>query len=259
MTTATRGPPGGGRRHGAPTSSPRTSGTGVPRATGRRPRPGTGRPVSSPHDGHVAQFASRTGPLAIQVDVGPGHRQGVGQPGVGPGTVGRPEDVDAGHGGRRRAVDPRGRSRTARRWFSNCEVTDALDRPVPRVVGPGGDLVDQAAPRRSRRARRPGPRATRPPRPPGARARRPPRPGPRRSSRAGHQHLPADPVDLGGLHRRPHRRRAARAAGPPARPARRPGAPSSSTSIGVPLAAAPASTASAPARGRSTGQTPRPS
>ncbi len=182
MTTATIGADGRHHRATPPGRSSRR-GTGVPRATRGRPGPGPHVLGVVSADRHVSQFASWPGPLAIQVDVGALDGQAAGQQGGRVLAGGAAEDVDAGHLGCAGAVEPRGRSSTARRWFSNCEVTAPSIVQCPELCGRVATSLTSRRPpdQKSSTAMTPdGAGDARPPAGPG----RPPR-RPRRGSRPG--------------------------------------------------------------------------
>ena len=209
------------------TGSPRPgssmpSGTGVPRATAAdQARARTDFGIVPAHR-HVAQFASRPGVLAIEVHVGALDGQAPGEQLRRVVAGGAAEDVDAGHLGVLGAVEPSGRSSTARRWFSNCEVTAPSIVQWPELWGRVATSLTSSRPLDQNSSTAMTPTA------PAISAtfwpeRR------RGLDHVGlqpsrHEHLAAHAVDLRRLDRRPGHRRRPRGGGPPGRPARRRGA-----------------------------------
>ena len=165
-------------------------------------------PAVSPH-GDVPQLAARAGHLPVEVDVGAGERP-TWPRAWSRGPTRRParRRSPSRTWGATASVEPSGRSRTARTWFSNCDMCGGtLDRPVAAVVGPQGDFVDHQGGRPMRTARPPSPRSAR-------RCRRSGSPAPGRRWRSPSSPGPAAPSL--GTPRRPGSSR------PPARPASRP-------------------------------------
>ena len=100
------------------------------------------RAAVRPHGSHMADLAFGPRGLAVEVDGGitGGHAVGESVAGVDVGPS--PTTFTMVAAGTRSAVDPSGRSATARRCCSNCEVVARLDREVAAVVDPRRELVD---------------------------------------------------------------------------------------------------------------------
>ena len=112
---------------------------------GRLPGPGTGVRRIVARGGDVPQLAPRAGRLAVEVDVDAGDGEGLGQRQSGI-EAGPAEDVDRGHRRRRERGVSQGPVEDGPQVVLELGGDAALDGEVPRVVGPGGQLVDQQAP-----------------------------------------------------------------------------------------------------------------
>ncbi len=209
MTTATVGAVTGAAVTGAAVTVPLRPAT---RAAGHRGAEGEGgRPRPRPHvlrllptHRHVSQFASWSGPLAIQVHVGARHGQSAGQQGGGVLAPVATEDVDAGHAPVRQRGRSQGQVKHPAQMVLELGGDRPLHRPVPRVVRPGRHLVDQEPATGPEELDRHHPRGPDQAGHPVAQVSRPLGDRPRQAAR--HQHLAADPADLGRLDRRPGHR-----------------------------------------------------
>ena len=202
MTTATRGVEG---VMGPPApGSARPSGTGVPRARAADqalPRTSSSGP---PHTVTCPSLRPGLGLLPYRWTWAPATSRPRGRSAAGSSPPAPPNRLTLATSGWAGAVDPRGRSSTARRWFSNWEVTDPSIVQWPELWGRVATSLTRSRPPDQKSST-----AITPTAPAMSATRRPSTGslGPHLGGQAArHQHLPAYAVELRRLHRRPGHR-----------------------------------------------------